>query len=404
MDPIEPFSAPRVSPAQAAPETICARPTLLAESTSVPLVPAPQLSVVYRFEGLDHVDAVYQRQADGFVYARDGHPNASALAARIAALEGAEAAAVCASGMAATAAVLLSELGSGDHIAFAEQLYGKTISLIDRELRRFGIEATGFDATRPDSLVAVLRDRTRLVMVETLSNPLLRLPDLPGLATIAKNAGAKLVVDHTFAPLLCRPLDLGASYVVHSGTKLIGGHSDLTLGLVAGSQEEMDRLRGIGSTFGLSGNPFESWLACRGLATLPLRSSRSCATALDLASRLSRSSAIRAVHYPGLPNHPDHDRARTVLQGGFGAIVTIDLGNRHRADAFIRNLRQIPFAPSLGDVATTLSHPATTSHRGQDPALLDRHGITPGLIRLSIGLEDPNDLAADLEQALAAVS
>jgi cystathionine beta-lyase/cystathionine gamma-synthase len=362
------------------------------------------LSVVYRFEGLDHVDAVYAGQADGFVYARDGHPNAAALSDRIAALEGAESAAVCASGMAATAAVLLSELGSGDHIAFAEQLYGKTISLIDRELRRLGIEASGFDATRPESLAAVLRDRTRLVMVETLSNPLLRVPDLPGLAEMTNRAGAKLVVDHTFAPLLCRPLDLGASYVVHSGTKLIGGHSDLTLGLVAGSGEAMDRVRRLASTFGLSGNPFESWLACRGLATLPLRSARCCATALELAERLRRSSAIRAVHYPGLPDHPDHERARSLLRGGFGAIVTIDLGDRQRADAFIRNLGQIPFAPSLGDVATTLSHPATTSHRGQEPALLARHGITPGLIRLSIGLEDPADLAADLGQALAAVS
>lgn len=401
---MDPSDTPRSSPAEPAPETICARPNPLPGSSSTPLVPAPQLSVVYRFEGLDHVDAVYQGQADGFVYARDGHPNAGALAARIAALEGAEAAAVCASGMAATASVLLSELGSGDHIAFAEQLYGKTISLIDRELRRFGIEATGFDATRPESLASALRDRTRLVMVETLSNPLLRLPDLPGLAAMANTAGAKLVVDHTFAPLLCRPLELGASYVVHSGTKLIGGHSDLTLGLVAGTHEEMDRVRRLASTFGLSGNPFESWLACRGLATLPLRSSRCCATALELAERLTRSSAIRAVHYPGLPDHPDHKRARNLLQGGFGAIVTIDLGDRHRADTFIRNLGQIPFAPSLGDVATTLSHPATTSHRGQEPALLDRLGITPGLIRLSIGLEDPADLAADLDQALATLS
>jgi cystathionine beta-lyase/cystathionine gamma-synthase len=373
-------------------------------SSTAPLVPPPQLSVVYRFEGLDHVDAVYRGEADGFVYARDGHPNAAALASKVAELEGAGGAVVCASGMAASAAVLLAELAEGDHVAFAEQLYGKTISLIDGELRRFGVPSSGFDATRPESLSASLRDRTRLVFVETLSNPLLRLPDLPLLAEIARGAGAKLVVDHTFAPLLCRPLELGASYVVHSGTKLIGGHSDLTLGLVAAPAEEAGRVAKIASTFGLSGNPFESWLATRGLATLPIRSARSCQTALELARRFAEAPAVRAVHYPGLPGHPDHDRARSLLPGGFGAMVTLDLGDRGRADAFIRALRHVPFAPSLGDVATTLSHPSTTSHRGQDPDRLSRLGITPGLIRLSIGLEAVEDLWADFGHAIGKLS
>ena len=192
--------------------------------------------------------------------------------------------------------------------------------------------------------------------------------------------------------------------MIHSGTKLIGGHSDLTLGLVAASAEEIGTVSKIASTFGLSGNPFESWLASRGLATLPLRSARSSATALDLADRLSQSTAIRAVHYPGLADHPDHDRARSLFSDGFGAMVTIDLGDRQRADTFIRRLQHIPFAPSLGDVATTLSHPSTTSHRGQDPDRLARLGITPGLVRLSIGLEDANDLWKDFDQALSALS
>ncbi|QDV35427.1 trans-sulfuration enzyme family protein [Tautonia plasticadhaerens] len=382
------------------PETTCARAVPPPPSSTAPLVPPPQLSVVYRFEGLDHVDAVYRGDADGFVYARDGHPNAAALAVRVAELEGAEAALVCASGMGATAAVLLAELGEGDHVAYAEQLYGKTISLVRRELSRFGVASTGFDATRPETLSEALRDRTRLVFVETLSNPLLRLPDLPRLAEVARGAGAKLVVDHTFAPLLCRPIALGASYVVHSATKMIGGHSDLTLGLVAASAGDVARVARVSSAFGLSGNPFESWLAARGLATLPLRSARSGETALELARRLSRSPALRAVHYPGLPGHPDHDLARSLLPSGSGAMVTIDLGDRARADAFIRALRHVPFAPSLGDVATTLSHPATTSHRGQDPELLARLGITPGLVRLSIGLEAADDLWADFERAL----
>ncbi|CAN5694880.1 aminotransferase class I/II-fold pyridoxal phosphate-dependent enzyme [soil metagenome] len=372
--------------------------------TTSPLVSPLELSVVYRFEGLDHVDAFYEGQATGHVYARDGHPNADRLADRIAQLEGAAAALVCASGMAAEAAVLLSVLNQGDHVAYAEQLYGRTTALIARELARFGVTGTPFDATRPESLPAVLNPNTRLVFVETLSNPLVRLADLERLAEIAHQANARLVVDHTFAPLLCRPLERGADVVTHSATKLIGGHSDLTLGLVAGARPLIERTASIASTFGLTGNPFESWLALRGLATLPLRSTRACATALDLAGRLERHPEVGAVHYPGLVSHPDHALATRLLQEGFGIIVTIDLATRERADALIRGLRQVPLAPSLGDVATTLSHPATTSHRGQSAEQWSRQGITPGLIRFSFGLEDPGDLWDDLDQALGRLS
>jgi cystathionine beta-lyase/cystathionine gamma-synthase len=188
--------------------------------------------------------------------------------------------------------------------------------------------------------------------------------------------------------------------VTHSATKLIGGHSDLTLGLLAGSHDLVGRAASTAATFGLTGNPFESWLALRGLSTLALRSARVCASALTLAERLARHERVQAVHYPGLPHHPDHARAARLLKAGFGAIVTIDLGGRAQADAFIRSLRHIPFAPSLGDVATTLSHPATTSHRGQPAEQWARQGITPGLVRLSIGLEDPADLWDDISQAL----
>lgn len=385
------------------PDTTCARPPDDPPSATSPLTPPIHLSVVYRLEGLDQVDAVYQGEASGFIYARDGHPNASQLAAKVAALEGAEAALVCASGMAAEAAALLAGLDGGDHVALSEGVYGKTAVLLNRELSRFGITSSPFDAARPETLRDILTPRTRLVFAETLSNPLLRLADLAGLAEIAHGVGAPLVVDHTFAPLLCRPLELGADLVTHSGTKLIGGHSDLTLGLLAGKADAIARAGAVASAFGLSGNPFESWLALRGIATLGLRSARACATALELSGRLEAHPAVRAVHYPGLPSHPDHDRAARVLSGGFGTIATIDLGDRARADAFLRALRHIPFAPSLGDVSTTLSHPATTSHRGQSPEQWARQGITPGLVRLSFGLEDPGDLREDLEQALAKV-
>jgi cystathionine beta-lyase/cystathionine gamma-synthase len=339
---------------------------------------------VYRVQGLDQIDALYQGEAPGFIYLRDGHPNAIQLAAKIAELEGAEAGLVCASGMGAEAAVLISLLEQGDSIAISEGLYGKTLVLVGRELARFGISHAVFDPTRPETLRSALTGRTKVVFAETLSNPLLRLADIAGLAQVAREVGVALVIDHTMAPLLCRPLELGADAVTHSLTKLIGGHSDLMLGLLAGSRKILDRAGAVVSAYGLNGNAFESWLALRGVATLSLRSDRACANALALAERFWGHDRVRAVHYPGLPSHPDHSRAISQLKGGFGTMMTIDLGGRAEADAFIKGLKHIPFAPSFGDVATTLSHPATTSHRGQSPAG-DHAGSNPTLDRAGSG-------------------
>jgi cystathionine beta-lyase/cystathionine gamma-synthase len=380
--------------------TSCARATADAHSSTPPLAPPIQLSAVYRIAGLDQIEALNQGRESGFIYARDAHPNAAQLAAKIALLEGAEAGLVCASGMAAESAVFLAHLSQGDRIVVSEGLYGRTTALVARELARFGIDHAVFDPTRPETLRDALSPNTRVVFVETLSNPLLRVSALDEIAEEARGSHAIVVVDHTFAPLLCRPLERGAELVTHSATKLIGGHSDLTLGVVAGSRSAVDRATVVATTFGLTGNPFESWLALRGTATLALRVARTSATAHELAERLARHPAVSAVHYPGLTAHPDHARACKLLTGGFGAMVTIDLGNRDRADAFIRSLCHVPFTPSLGDVATTLSHPSTTSHRSLTPEQSARQGIHPGLVRLSIGLEDPRDLWADFDQAL----
>ncbi len=382
------------------PATICARPPLPNPSKTPPLAPPLQLSSVYEFRGIDQVDAVYEGREPGYIYARDGHPNAAQLAAKVAALEGGEAALVCASGMAAESALMLAMLGQGDRVAIAEGLYGRTTMLAAKELSRFGIGHDLFDQSRPETLRAALTPTTRLVFVETLSNPLLRMADIAGLAAITRPAGVALAVDHTFAPLLCRPLELGADVVVHSATKSIGGHSDVTLGLLVGSKARIDHLAPIASTFGLTGNPFDSWMALRGAATLALRTERTCATALELARRLEGHPAVARVNYPGLPSHPDHDLARRVLRG-FGAMISFDVGGRSQAGLFIEGLRHIPYAPSLGDVSTTLSHPTTTSHRSQTPEQWARQGITPGLIRLSVGLEAVEDLWADLDRALA---
>jgi cystathionine beta-lyase/cystathionine gamma-synthase len=272
------------------------------------------------------------------------------------------------------------------------------------ELSRFGVTHSMFDATRPDDLRRVLNPSTRVVFVETLSNPLLRVADIPGLSEVCRAAAVPLIVDNTFAPLLCRPIERGADLVVHSLTKFIAGHSDVTLGFLGGPKARIQRAASVGSTFGLSGNPFDCWLALRGLATLGVRLPRACASALALAERMSVHPAVRSVHYPGLPGHPDHGRAAEMLCGGFGAIVTIDLGGRTEANVFIKSLEHVPYAPSLGDVSTTLSHPATTSHRFQSPAQWAAQGITPGLVRLSIGVEHPDDLWGDLRRALDALA
>jgi cystathionine beta-lyase/cystathionine gamma-synthase len=305
--------------------------------------------------------------------------------------------------MAAESTALLSLLDGGGHVALSNGLYGKTVTLVAKELNRFGVSHSTFDATCPDDLRRVLTDQTRVVFVETISNPLLRVADIPGLAEVCRTKNVPLVVDHTFAPLLCRPIALGADLIVHSLTKFIAGHSDVTLGFLGGTNGRIERAASVGSTFGLTGNPFDCWLALRGLATLGVRMPKSCSNALALAERMAAHRAVRAVHYPGLSSHPDHPRAARMLENGFGPIVTIDVWGRLEADVFIKSLEHIPYAPSLGDVSTTLSHPATTSHRFQTPEQWASQGITPGLVRLSFGVEHPDDLWEDLKRALDAV-
>jgi cystathionine beta-lyase/cystathionine gamma-synthase len=381
--------------------TVCARGPTVSVSGVRPLAPSIEISSVYCLADLDQVDALYNGQATGFIYARDGHPNAAQLAGKLARLEGGETGLVCASGMGAIGATMLSLLGQNDHLLISDGIYGKTSSLVTNWLWRWGIEHDVFDPSTSDAtLRALVRPATRLIFTETISNPLLRVPDLGVLARIADEAGIPLIVDNTFAPLLCRPIEHGASLVIHSATKMIGGHSDLTLGVLVGARRLVEQARVVASTMGQTGNPFESWLALRGLATLSLRIDRAAATALELARRLEGHQNVERVVYPGLSSHPDFDLARLYLDASGGTMVTIDLATRGRADALIKSLRSIPFAPSLGDVQTTLSHPATTSHRGQDDARLARQGITPGMVRLSIGLEHPEDLWCELCEAL----
>lgn len=382
--------------------TQCVRPEPLPQSTTRPLVPPLEWSVVFEFDDLDHVDAVYNRTKTGYVYARDGHPNATRLANQVARLEGAESALVTASGMGAEAALFLGLLNQGDHVVLAEGLYGRTQVLVAKELSRFGVACSLFDSMNPQSLADCILPHTKLVFIETITNPLVRVPDLTRLVEICKKKNVPLAVDNTFAPILARPIAFGADFVTHSATKMIAGHSDATMGAMVGRKEAIDKIRPVASSFGLSANPFESALALRGMATLPMRMQAACQNALKLCEFLETEPGVQKVHYPGLKSHADHALAHSQFQGVFGTMAAIDLGSRAAANRFIQRLNgRIPFAPSLGDVATTLSYPVATSHRGLTEAERLALGITPGLVRLSFGIEDAADLREDFAFGLA---
>jgi cystathionine gamma-synthase len=371
-------------------------------SVTRPLVQPLSPSVVYQATDADELDRVYEGKEPGFTYAREGNPNAEILAAKLAELEGAEAGLVTSSGMSAVSAVLLSGLTRGDHLVASNQLYGRTQRLVQRELPRFGVEATLVDPSRVSAVEAALRPNTRLILVEVVSNPLLRVADVIGLGSLAQSRGIPLVVDNTFpTPVLLRPLELGASLVLHSVTKMLAGHSDVTLGAVCGGRERLAPLREAMVTWGLNASPWDAWLAERGLNTLELRVRRASATAAALADFLARSPGVQRVFYPGRTDHPDHALSRRLFGEEFGSMVSFELeGGRGAANRFLRALKDIPFAPTLGDVATMVSHPASSSHRGLTAEERAALGIGEGLIRVSVGIEEPAILEEELRRAL----
>jgi cystathionine beta-lyase/cystathionine gamma-synthase len=292
---------------------------------STPHVDPICASAVFRIAGLETLEAIYAGREAGYIYTRDGNPNHSALEHAVAAIEGAEAALVCATGMAAIAVSLLALLRPADHIVASAALYGVSQRLLSEEWDRLRVQAEFVDATDAAAVERALRPETRLVFVETISNPLLTLADLPALGRLCRTRGVPLVVDNTFAPCLVRPLEHGASVVMHSVTKYLGGHSDLTLGALAGSREFVTRARGLASRWGMAANPFEAWLALRGIRTLPLRMERACANAARVAGFLATHPAVERVAYPGLPSHPQAALARTMLASGHGAMVSFSL-------------------------------------------------------------------------------
>jgi cystathionine gamma-synthase/methionine-gamma-lyase len=365
-------------------------------------------SVSYTYAEAEALDAALGGAAGAPVYGRYGNPTVAAFEAAMAALEGGEAALAYGSGMAALYGVLLGTgARAGAGIVAAMDLYGATHGLLQRVLAAQGVTVRFVDAGDASEVEAALRTvRPAALLVETISNPLLRVADLPRLARQAHDAGAVLVVDNTFAtPVLCRPLELGADYVVHSATKYIGGHGDVLGGVAVTSASRREALNEINKLVGANLGPQEAWLLLRGAKTLPLRMARQCAVALEVARWLQRAPAVERVQYPGLPSHPQHEAAAALLQGGSGGIVSFELAGAGRTEVFrfLSALRLVQPATSLGDVYSLILYPAMSSHRALDPDARHAIGIGDGLLRLSLGIEDPADIIADLDHALGAL-
>jgi cystathionine beta-lyase/cystathionine gamma-synthase len=369
-------------------ETLCAHAGPPRDGVGAPRPHVASLVQASVFDFATIEDSLPAMTGDGYVYRRNGMPNADELGAAVAALEGAEAGLATGSGMSAIAAIVLSACRTGDRVVVQRDAYGGSMALLDVDLRRLGVEVEAADAYDVEAFARAVaggdRPPARLVLIETVSNPLLRCTDVAAIARVCNDADVRLVVDNTFAtPLRDRPLAQGAAIVIHSVTKFLAGHHDVSAGAVVGPRAAVDAARGVAIRMGLGAPPFDAWLAVRGLRTLHLRMERAWATAAELAHRLGAHPTVRAVHTA--------ERC---------ALVTIDVGSREVASRVVAGLRMITLSPSLGGVTTTASHPATSSHRALTPDARAAAGIGDGLLRFSIGVEAIEDVWRDLAHAL----
>lgn len=347
--------------------------------------------------------ALFAGEAEGHVYSRVSNPTITALEEKIASLEGAEDAVAFASGMGAIAAVFLSLLKSGDEVLILGPIYGGTRGLLEEMLPRFGITAR---AVSDADLAGAVTERTAMIYVESPTNPNLLIHDLANAAAVAREHGLISVADSTFAtPYLTRPVEHGIDLSVHSATKYLGGHGDLIAGLVAGSRELLESVRGEGLRhIGATLDPHVAFMLLRGMKTLHLRMEAHCENARRVAEALVGKPGVKRVYYPGLKDHPSHEVAARQMSG-FGGMVSVELsGGLGAAAAFLESLKLFDHAVSLGDVASLASHPASTTHQLLPKEMLEAEGITDGLVRLSVGIEDPADLVADVLQALEAAA
>ena len=369
-------------------------------------------SAAFRFESAQEYADLLDGHRAGYSYSRIANPTTEAFAQAVAALEGVRVdgevvAEPFGSGMGAILATLMSLTATGAHVVAPAEIYGNTYSALTGLLARFGVETDFVDLGDLDAVRAAIRPTTRVVYAESLANPTMSVADLPGLADVAHAAGAVLVVDSTFAsPAVVRPLEWGADVVVHSATKYIGGHSDVMGGVAVGRPDVMAGVRSARMDLGSILSPDDAFLLHRGLSTLPLRVSRHCATALTLAEAVADHPRVERVLYPGLASHPDHELAGKLFDSGaegtrYGGVVSFTpAGDRATGLALCDALRLVAVATSLGGVHSVVSHVASTTHRQLDDAALAAAGIGPATVRISVGLEDADDVVADVLQAL----
>src|SRR5215813_2897524 len=361
-------------------------------STGAVSVPIYQTST-YAQEGLG--------KHKGFEYARTQNPTRMALEKNLAALEGGKAGFCFASGMAAINATM-TLLAAGDHVVVSDNTYGGTFRLFDKVLKNFGLEFTYVDTRYPERIEQAIRPNTRLVFVETPTNPVMSLTDIQAVAGITRPRGIRLVVDNTFmSPYFQRPLELGAGIVIHSTTKYLNGHSDSVGGaVILNDDDDIRKLAFIQNSAGAILSPMDSWLVMRGTKTLAVRMRQHDENGRRVAQFLFEHPRVKEVYYPGLQSHPQHDLARRQMSG-FGAMISFETGSLDRAARVLENVRLCTTGESLGGVETLISHPATMTHASVPEQERNRLGITDGLVRISVGIEDADDIIADLNQALA---
>ena len=365
--------------------------------------PPIHMASTYLFDSAEAAAQAFEGE-DQPIYTRWGNPTTQVLERKVAALEGAQAAVATASGMAAVSAAILAVVSQGDHIVATTGLYSGTYHLLIEDLPRFGIETTLADATDPNAFRQAIKPNTRLIYLESPGNPTLALNDIAAITSVAQAHGILSMIDNTFAtPINQHPIDLGVDIVVHSATKFLGGHGDALGGIIAGPQSFITRvLKGPIRRLGGCMSPFNAWLIARGICTLPLRMARHNENALQVASWLAEHPAVAWVRYPWHPSHPQYDLACRQMPGGGGGVVVFELKGGYEAG--VRLLNRVSLCArtvSLGDVRSLITHPPSTTHHSVPQAARLEAGITEGLIRFAVGLEDVEDIIADLDQALS---
>ncbi|MCG9126288.1 aminotransferase class I/II-fold pyridoxal phosphate-dependent enzyme [Candidatus Poribacteria bacterium] len=372
------------------------------EKTGIPLLPPIYQNSTFQFNNAEECASAFVDEDSGYVYTRWGNPTQEILEKKIAALEGGEAALATASGMGAISSALLTALSDGGHVVAMETLYSASFNILNDELPRMGVETTFVDATNLTNIENAIRPETKVIYLESPTNPLLKLVDLKACAEIAKKHNITTIIDNTFAtPCSQQPISLGIDVVLHSITKYLSGNGAVVAGAIVGDKDFIVRVKqGSLRNFGAVISPFNAWLTLLGIPTLPLRFSRHCENAMKIATFLETHPSVEWVRYPGLESHPQHELAKRQMNG-FGGMITSSLkGGLSAGETLVNKLQLCSLAVSLGDVRTLVCHPASTTHSHVPTEVRQKTGVTDGLVRFSIGLEDVEDIIADLDQGL----